>query len=145
MLILVSFNSEAQILEKLANKTKKKIENEAEKRSEKRINKGVDKVFDKIEEKIDGVAKGDDKTIKKDSIVNTPVIENKERKLVWSQFDFIPGSEIIFEDNQDGEQNGEFPGKWDLVYASVENANFDGSNVIMFRKCNINGEGGIVP
>lgn len=145
ILILVSFNSEAQILEKLANKTKKKIENEAEKRSEKRINKGVDKVFDKIEEKIDGVAKGDDKTIKKDSIVNTPVIENKERKLVWSQFDFIPGSEIIFEDNQDGEQNGEFPGKWDLVYASVENANFDGSNVIMFRKCNINGEGGIVP
>ena len=154
--ISVFANCEAQILEKIANKTKKKIENEVEKRTERRINKGVDKAFDKIEAKIDSVAKGDDKSVKKDPTESVagnrnPVNktetneEQQGKQLVWSKFDFIPGTDIIFEDNQVGEQNGEVPGKWDLVAGSIENANFDGSNVIMFRKCNTNGEGGIVP
>ena len=30
------------------------------------------------------------------------------------KYDFVPGSEIIFEDNQEGLKNGEFPSKWDL-------------------------------
>ena len=57
----------------------------------------------------------------------------------------MPGTEIIFEDNLEGEQNGEFPSKWDLVQGSFENAGFDGSNVIYHMKCNMNGGGGIVP
>lgn len=65
--------------------------------------------------------------------------------LNWSMFDFVPGDEIIFEDNQDGERNGEFPGRWDLVNGSVENAALDGENVIMFIKTNTNSTGGIVP
>jgi OmpA-OmpF porin, OOP family len=65
--------------------------------------------------------------------------------LVWNKFDFVPGSEIIFDDNLQGEQNGEFPSKWDLSGGVVENASFNGENVIMFRSCNINGLDGIVP
>lgn len=65
--------------------------------------------------------------------------------LDWSQFDFVPGDVIIFEDNQEGERNGEFPGKWDLVDGVVENAVFEGEPVIMFRRGNANSSGGIVP
>ncbi len=65
--------------------------------------------------------------------------------LDWSGFDFISGDEIIFEDNQEGERNGEFPSKWDLANGTVENAVFDGENVIMFIRTNSNSDGGIVP
>lgn len=40
-------------------------------------------------------------------------------KVDWNKFDFIPGDEILFEDELENERNGEFPGKWDLVRGSV--------------------------
>jgi len=33
----------------------------------------------------------------------------------YSKYDFVPGEKIIFEDNQEGEENGEFPSRWDLA------------------------------
>ncbi|TVR76085.1 MAG: OmpA family protein [Saprospirales bacterium] len=65
--------------------------------------------------------------------------------LDWSGFDFVSGDEIIFEDNLEGERNGEFPSKWDLVRGTVENAVFNGDNVIVFINTNSNSTGGIVP
>ncbi len=53
-------------------------------------------------------------------------------ELKWSKYDFVPGDKILFEDNQEGEENGEFPSRWDLVRGNVENAEFDGHNVIYF-------------
>ncbi len=69
----------------------------------------------------------------------------EQQTLDWSRFDFVPGDEIIFEDNLENERNGEFPGKWDLARGSVENAVLDGENVIMFINTNSNSDGGIVP
>jgi OOP family OmpA-OmpF porin len=54
-------------------------------------------------------------------------------ELKWSKYDFVPGDKIIFEDNLIGEENGEFPSRWDLVQGTVENAQYGGENVIMFR------------
>lgn len=54
--------------------------------------------------------------------------------LTWNKYDFIPGEKIIFEDNQESEQNGEFPSRWDLVKGNVEIAQLDGENVIMMRE-----------
>ncbi len=73
------------------------------------------------------------------------VIAQQQSNLDWSNFDFISGDEIIFEDNQQGERNGAFPSKWDLANGSVENAVLDGENVIMFIRTNSNSDGGIVP
>jgi hypothetical protein len=75
----------------------------------------------------------------------TPETIESQQVLNWNKYDFIPGSEIIFEDNQEGEQNGEFPSKWDLVRGNIENAKFNGEEVIYFIKVNSNGGGGIVP
>lgn len=155
MLLSLSVNVQAQFLEKLAKKAQKKVECEAEKRAEHRVNKGIDNAFDKAEESIDDTVKGDDKTGKQKSGKEEQVVDevqtNSEEQqpqtqLTWAKYDFVPGTEVIFEDNQEGEQNGEFPSKWDLEGGVVENANLNGENIIYFSKmrANINRQG-IVP
>ena len=57
-----------------------------------------------------------------------------QTSLKWNKYDFVPGDSIIFEDNQENEQNGEFPSKWDLSEGgSVENAVFGEDNVLYFK------------
>jgi OOP family OmpA-OmpF porin len=167
--LFLSNSIQAQFIDKLAKKAEKKVEREAEKRTEKRVNKGIDNVFDGVEEGIDETVEGDPEKQKEaekqketekkstektntqtkkeetNQAQNTEVVVKQEPTLTWNKYDFVPGSEIIFEDNQEGEQNGEFPSKWDLVSGSVENANFDGQNVIYFIKCNANSGGNIIP
>jgi len=142
---------------------KKKVSNQATQRANQRTDQIIDKGFDKLEEGVGGLfkkkekkaepeeeAEPEEKAIpsksKKES-VETQVApeENPKPQLTWAKYDFVPGTEIIFEDNLEGEQNGEFPSKWDLVQGNFENASFDGSNVIYHIKCNMNGGGGIVP
>ncbi len=155
-------------LDKVLKDVKKKAEKKIEQRIEKKVDKAVDKTLDKIEDGIDNAAKPSDKT-KTESKTNEKPSEqsnttnasvptgNAQQEaeqqdiakvaptLTWAKYDFVPGTEIIFEDNQEGEQNGEFPSKWDLAGGVIENADFGGENVIMIRKCNINGIDGITP
>lgn len=145
-------------VDKVIKKTEKKV-NE---RVEKKVDKTIDKGLDKAEEGIDNSTKTNknskpkteaktETTPKETKPSNTtsedktPPTNQDKPSLIWAKYDFVPGTEIIFEDNQEGEQNGEFPSKWDLVQGNFENANFDGSNVIYHIKCNMNGGGGIIP
>lgn len=146
-------NTNAQFLEKIAKKAQKKVERESEKRTERRVNKGIDNVFDKAEEGIDNTVKNDGEKQKTKSHPKgaSPKVANNESSsnppqsvLTWAKYDFVPGAEIIFEDDLQREQNGEFPSKWDLVSGTIENANFDGENVIYFRETG-NFANGIVP
>jgi len=152
----------------------KKIEREADKRANKQADKAIDNTFDAAEDAISGSgsdkkeksdkATPESKTSEKTGTSSKDEANNSSDSqkqassengaepqepqkpvLTWAKYDFVPGTEIIFEDNQEGEQNGEFPSKWDLSGGTIENANFDGQNVIMFRKCNINGTDGIIP
>ena len=59
--------------------------------------------------------------------------EEAKPELKWAKYDFVPGDRVIFEDNLEGEENGEFPSRWDLKEGVVEVAEFGGDNVIMFR------------
>lgn len=63
-----------------------------------------------------------------------PIADNKNKMdIKWSNFDFVPGDEVIFEDAPSlMEENGEFPSRWDLVKGQVEIAQVNGENVIMF-------------
>ncbi len=67
--------------------------------------------------------------------------EKDEAVLKWSKFDFVPGDQIIFEDDLMNEENGEFPSRWDLYRGNVEVAEFGGENVMMFRS----GQPSIIP
>ena len=56
----------------------------------------------------------------------------------WKKFDFVPGDEVIFYDQLDGEQLGEFPSKWELVNGECEIQRSNGENVIaLMPHCNI--------
>jgi len=139
-----SINTQAQILKKLKKKAEQKIEREAEKRAEKRVNKKIDEEMDEIEDEIDGKNKKDKKKNPdkpKEGIPNKTengekdenTIGSLEPTLSWHKYDFIPGDKVIFEDNLVNEENGEFPSRWDLAHGTVENAQFGGENIIMFR------------
>ena len=161
-----------KVVNRSAKKAERNVENRVERRLDRGVDKVLDKTEEGIDETVKGDGKdkkkedsqsesknkenkSDSKPDKKQAADNTapakdetPAPQEPEKPkpvLEWSKYDFVPGTEIIFEDNQEGEQNGEFPSKWDLAGGVVENAGFGGENVIMFRKCNINGIDGIVP
>ena len=128
----------------------KKTEKEGENRVNKTIDKGINKGFDKLEKGIGGLFKKNKKqkesskpeTKQSEQVAGQPknatVIAQAEQEktqasLNWAKYDFVPGDKIIFEDNLQGEENGEFPSRWDLYDGNTENAVFGNENVIMFR------------
>lgn len=146
LLVLSSANSFAQIKVDV----KKKVNQQANQRANQRTNQAIDKGFDKLEEGIGSVFKKKEKTSgeekeeqpeqkkqttpKAEKNVQQEPEEQANPQLTWAKYDFVPGTEIIFEDNLEGEQNGEFPSKWDLKAGTVEIANLGGDNIIWFRK-----------
>ncbi len=103
--------SDAQILGKL----KKKAEKEVEKALE------GEKEEPQTEEKQT-----------KENELNAEKTTDDQVAKPWSKYDFVPGEIVIFDDNLEGEQNGEFPSQWDLIDGYVENALFEGENIIRF-------------
>jgi len=107
--------SEAQILGKLKKKAEKQVEKE------------IDKALEGEAEE----PQTEEKQTKEDQ---QNIEESKDEQVArpWSKYDFVPGETVLFEDNLEGEQNGEFPSQWDLIDGYVENALFSGENVIRF-------------
>jgi outer membrane protein OmpA-like peptidoglycan-associated protein len=120
----------------------KKVKKRAEKETNKKIDEEIDKAFDpKAEEDKKKENKPEDKQENKkedvtavEELSQEEADKNKPAKLEWAKYDFIPGEEVFFEDNQEGEENGEFPSRWDIYSGNVENARVGGENVIMFRE-----------
>ena len=128
------------------------------KKLKKKINKELDKATDDaVDKTVDAVKKGGtgkeesgnadknnspqnntDKTKEEGSTGNADMQKNKEELKVWSNYDFVPGEKIIFEDNLTGEEIGEFPSRWDLLSGSAEVAIQSSSPLrtkrIFFRK-----------
>jgi len=135
---------------------KGKVNNEADRRANRATDRVIDAGFDELEEGLKGVFKKKDKAVKnKTDEEQTPsenetrvsgsendqpekTADNKSTKkpdpsLSWAKFDFVPGDQVIFEDNLEKEENGEFPSRWDLHRGNAEIAELDGEKVIMFR------------
>lgn len=60
-----------------------------------------------------------------------------ERLQAFSKYNFVPGDKIIFHDDLTGEENGEFPSRWDLIKGNAENAFFGDENIINFENGSI--------
>lgn len=60
----------------------------------------------------------------------------------YAKSDFVPGDEIIFDDNFEREKLGEFPLRWDLLDGYAETAQQKGRNVMAFTD---NGLGQVMP
>jgi OOP family OmpA-OmpF porin len=150
----------------------KKLEKETNKRLNKKTDQAIDKTFDKMEKDIDEsvskTAEKDSENItnnksesksesKKDQKADVQKSESKsdvlsaekpqeiKPELTWAKYDFVPGTEIIFEDDFRGETNGEFPSRWDMTKGTIEMAQFGDDMVVYFRKTNSNGPDAILP
>lgn len=124
---------------------KGKVIEETDQRANQKTEEAIDYGFDKIEEGVAGIFKKKEKKdkvkVKDEAEAVGPeaeastVAQQSQATLKWNKYDFIPGEKIIFEDNQEGEENGEFPSRWDLAGGgSVENASFGDQNVIYFKE-----------
>ena len=60
----------------------------------------------------------------------------------YAKTDFVPGDEIVFDDNFEREKLGEFPLRWDLLDGYAETAQQKSRNVIAFTD---NGLGQVMP
>ena len=133
---------------------KGKLKDKINRRANQRTDQVIDKGLNETEEGIVDIFSNDEKETGNDNSVDESgndesgsqsenesrnssesqsIEESDKPELVWSKYDFVPGDDIIFEDNLLDEENGEFPSRWDLVSGNVENAVFGGENVIMFR------------
>ncbi|MCK4630503.1 MAG: hypothetical protein KAT40_03610, partial [Bacteroidales bacterium] len=56
----------------------------------------------------------------------------EEQLKAWSNYNFVPGDKVVFEDDLLWEENGEFPSKWDLMRGIAENAMIGNEKVIKF-------------
>ncbi len=122
--LLAPVSAETQVLKKLKKKVERKVE--------KKVDKEIDKALE--EEKEDPKEKEKKPGQKADTTKQQqPEGQSQKPALVWSKYDFVPGDEVIFEDNLVGEENGEFPSRWDLVDGTTENAEFGGEPIIMLR------------
>jgi len=120
----------------ILKRAKKKTENKINNKIDKKIDEGLEKVFDEESEE-EGEQGEEESKPNQDNQESEESIEEGDApeagpSLNWSKYDFIPGSEVIFEDNQVGEENGEFPSRWDLVKGRVEMAEFGDNDVIYF-------------
>jgi len=112
------------------------------KESHKVVNKNIDKLFNRKKKKEQPPvqqAPGTQEQTQQQGESTDQVqqagaeVQEATPQLKWSKYDFVPGDRVIFEDDLLGEENGEFPSRWDLVTGNVEVAEFGGDNVIMFR------------
>ncbi|WP_299681865.1 OmpA family protein [uncultured Tenacibaculum sp.] len=57
---------------------------------------------------------------------------------LWRNFKFVPGENVIFYDDLQFEETGEFPSRWDLVKGNAEVAKLNGEKVIILTAENAN-------
>lgn len=111
---------------------KKKTEDRVNKEIDDSIDEGLDEVFGKKKKKGSEEAEAEEAPVENASTASAVEGTSDEVLKPWSKYDFVPGDIVIFEDNLEGEQNGEFPSQWDLIDGYVENALFVNENVIRF-------------
>ncbi len=131
---------------------KKKVEDKTKQRADERTDDAIEEGLDELEEGVISIFKkkpkksekveeseseaDEGKPAGKKTIADESTKESQTQQplLKWAKYDFVPGSQIIFEDNQENEQNGEFPSRWDHAGGgSVEIASFGNDPVIYFK------------
>ena len=130
----------------------KKVKETVEKKLDQKADDSIDKGIDKTEKAITGEGEKDagsgsdsDKASveKSGKSGGTSSAQTNQAELkAWSKYDFVPGDELIFYDDLQEEENGEFPSRWDLQSGNVEVAVYGGQKVINFAT---DQKSGIIP
>jgi hypothetical protein len=121
----------------------KKVRKKTEQKTDEQIDSELDKLFGNKKKK-DKTATTEEATVQpavmetetqasETAAATEATVEEKTGVLTWAKYDFVPGDKIIFEDDLIGEENGEFPSRWDLNKGVAEVAEVDGEKVIYLR------------
>jgi len=133
---------EAQLLKKLKKSVEKAAEDAVVKKTAEKAGKETEKAMDSIlynnkdknknpnDPDKPAVTK-DEKELNSNKDENSSIENNDSRKLqLWSKYNFVPGDEVIFQDDLLDEESGEFPSRWDLMKGSAENATLGDEPII---------------
>ncbi|MCQ2303108.1 MAG: OmpA family protein [Bacteroidales bacterium] len=128
----------AQILKRIGESAARAAESAVSNQINRKIDEGIDDAFNKNKknknkdaeqaEEIDDEEEATSQSSKKSKAKQPRTIE-----AAYSKCDFVPGDEIIFDDDLVGEQLGEFPSKWDLLHGVSEVVKFDGRMTFDFQ------------
>ena len=141
-LMIGAADVQAQWLKKVGQKAveraKERAKNKVERKVDDAVDKTVDGAFDGAEDAVKGKDKKEktnDSTEDADGKVATQEGGQQQQKgqsleMTYAKSDFVPGDEIIFEDNMEDEQLGEFPSKWDLLGGTGEIVAVNGKKAI---------------
>ncbi|MBS4036326.1 MAG: OmpA family protein [Ignavibacterium sp.] len=128
----------------------KKLKKKVERRVEKGVDKAIDKTLDATEDAVENAGTEDQNNKKENkesrsnnssAATNSETNETEssaqdhipdEKLKMWSKYDFVAGEKVIFNDDLTGEQQGEFPSRWDLTSGNAEIANLGNEKVIYF-------------
>jgi outer membrane protein OmpA-like peptidoglycan-associated protein len=117
LLAISSLAAQAQLLKKLGDKVKDK----SEQRADQKVDQAIDKSLDKTEEGAKNATKNnkdeknkDNSKTTKDTTVAPGNNNNSPALKVYSNYDFVPGDKILFEDHFTDDQDGEFATHWEL-------------------------------
>ena len=125
-ILLFSLSVKAQLLDKLKNKAKQ---------AESEILNDKQKKKDKAP--VATTPKADPPPSDNTTPAQNPISEPAKTSLAtYGKYDFVPGTQVIFEDKVENEQLGEFPSKWDLGNGQIEVAELNGEQVIAFLEGN---------
>lgn len=141
MISFINMSAQAQIFDRLKKRVERKVENRAERKIDKTIDKGLDEVEDGMKKKPDDEESqpSENQEISQTSgqseaTNQTAGSGNSQSPLeVWTKYDFVPGDQVMFWDDQKTEEMGEFPSRWDLKEGSAEVAKLGGEKVIIFQ------------
>jgi OOP family OmpA-OmpF porin len=98
----------------------------------------LDKAKDNVEKKIeDSMNKKSDKDSSKneEAQITTSATTAPSTK-TYQNYDFVPGDQIIFEDNFIDDEAGEFPSHWDLQSGQAQVSNFQNQNIFALTEGN---------
>lgn len=128
----------AQFLNRLIDSAKKSAEDAIEQQVNKKVEEGIDKAFnqevpekEQQEQQQQEEAEPQQQAVQRQPQAQAPTpASTKTLESTYAKSDFVPGDEIMFEDDLVGEQMGEFPSKWDLLEGNAEIASVNGKTVI---------------
>lgn len=148
LLLIGTMDVQAQWGKKLLKKAGESAKRATERNVERKVEQTVDKAFEGAEDVVTG--KGNNNNEKEEPPTSTNSQGNFETmddgedlaqqeqqqpqqslEMTYAKSDFVPGDEIIFEDDVTREQIGEFLSQWDLLKGTVEIAQINGDKVIL--------------
>ncbi|GAH80311.1 unnamed protein product, partial [marine sediment metagenome] len=121
-----SFNTNAQF--DIKAKAKKKLEEKLSKKKQKEEEEQKEQETKEVKKDVSSEKTSDKEISGTAEQPQTP----EEQLKAWSNYNFVPGDKVIFEDDLLWEENGEFPSKWDLFEGFAENAMMGNEKVIKF-------------